>query len=414
MRIIHLADLHFGKTIHGISLLDHGDQACWVDRFLELVDKQKPDAIVIAGDVYDRSAPSGDAVELLSRMLTGLSMRDIPVMMVAGNHDSAQRLSFASQMLARQKLYISRPLFGSDQLERVTLHDENGPITFWLMPYVYPALISQALADDSLRDYDSAVRALLARQNVDFTARNVLIAHQNVTAGGVEAERGGSETMIGGVGQIDYRCFDGFDYVALGHIHAAFPVGRETVRYAGSPMCYHFHEVRQREKGPLLIELGPKGSDVKIEVLKIPPLHPMRELRGSLEELREAELAFPRENEYLRLVLTDQRLSPEVSSFFDDLFRSRGSILMERCSEYDPFHENAAAPTASAVEQKSIRELFCDFYTERSGGEEPDEDDRELLTFIEELVLHADAHTNPGEAEIEKVLTYVSRQGANA
>ena len=121
------------------------------------------------------------------------------------------------------------------------------------MPYVYPALISQTLEDDSLRDYDSAVRALLERQNVDYSSRNILIAHQNVTAGGVEAERGGSETMIGGVGQIDYRCFDGFDYVALGHIHAAYPVGRETVRYAGSPMCYHFNEVCQPDKGPLLI-----------------------------------------------------------------------------------------------------------------------------------------------------------------
>ena len=191
MRIIHLADLHFGKSIHGVSLLDNGDQAYWVDRFLELADKQKPDAIVIAGDVYDRSAPSGDAVELLSRMLTGLSDRDIPVMMVAGNHDSVQRLSFASQMLARQKLYISRPLFGSDQLKRVTLNDDDGPVTFWLMPYVYPALISQTLEDDSLRDYDSAVRALLERQNVDYSSRNILIAHQNVTAGGVEAERSG-------------------------------------------------------------------------------------------------------------------------------------------------------------------------------------------------------------------------------
>ena len=414
MRIIHLADLHFGKSIHGVSLLDNGDQAYWVDRFLELADKQKPDAIVIAGDVYDRSAPSGDAVELLSRMLTGLSEREIPVMMVAGNHDSVQRLSFASQMLARQKLYISRPLFGSDQLERVTLNDDDGPVTFWLMPYVYPALISQTLEDDSLRDYDSAVRALLERQNVDYSSRNVLIAHQNVTAGGVEAERGGSETMIGGVGQIDYRCFDGFDYVALGHIHAAYPVGRETVRYAGSPMCYHFNEVRQHEKGPLLIELGAKGAPVQIAVQKIPPLHPMRELRGSLEQLREAELAFPRENEYLRLVLTDQRLSPEISAFFDELFRSRGSILMERCSEYDPFHENASAPTASAVEQKSICELFSDFYTERSGGEGPDEDDMELLTFIEDVALRADVHTDPGEAEIEKILTYVSRQEAKA
>ena len=409
MRIIHLADLHFGKSIHGVSLLENGDQGWWVDRFLELTDREKPDAVVIAGDVYDRSAPSGDAVELLSRMLTGLSDRGVPVMMVAGNHDSAQRLAFAGPLLARQGVHISRPLFDSHQLERVTLRDEWGPVTFWLMPYVYPALIARALGED-FRDYDSAVRALLCRQEADFSERNVLIAHQNVTAGGVEAERGGSESMVGGVGQVDHRCFDGFDYVALGHIHAAYSVGRESVRYAGSPLCYHFNELRQPEKGPVLVELGEKGAPVGIRVLKIAPLHPMRELRGTLEELRAAELAFPREGEYLRLVLTDQRLSPEISAFFEELFRSRGSVLMERCSEYDPFRENAAVPTADALEQKSIRELFEDFYAERSRGSGPDREDLELLAYVEELALRADVRTAPGEAEVEKILAFVAGQ----
>ena len=414
MRILHLADLHFGKSIHGVSLLENGDQGYWVERFLELADAQRPDAILIAGDVYDRSSPSGEAVELLSRMLTGLAERKIPVLMVAGNHDSAQRLAFARPMLARQGLYISRPLFGSDQLEKVTLRDEYGPVSFWLMPYVYPALIARALGDESLRDYDTALRALLARQNVDFRERNVLIAHQNVTANGQEVERGGSESMVGGVGQIDYRCFDGFDYVALGHIHAAYPVGRETVRYAGSPLCYHFNELRQPEKGPVLVELGAKGTPPEIRVLTIPPLHPMRELRGSLEELRASELAVPRQNEYLRLVLTDQRLSPEISAFFEELFSSRGSILMERCSEYDPFRETGSAPTASALEQKSIRELFTDFYTERSGGEGPEEEDLALLAYAEELALRADPHVPPGEAEIENILAFLAKQEVKA
>ena len=410
MRFFHLADLHFGKSIHGVSLLDHGDQGYWVDQFLKLTERQLPDAVVIAGDVYDRSAPSGDAVALLSRLLTGLSELDIPVLMVAGNHDSAQRLSFASSLLARQGLHISRPLFDSYRLEQVKLQDDDGEVNFWLMPYVYPALIAQTLEDDSLRDYDSAVRALLARQDVDFTKRNVLVAHQNVTAGGVEAERGGSESMVGGVGQIDYTCFDGFDYVALGHIHAAYAVGRETVRYAGSPLCYHFNEVRQQEKGPLLIELGAKGAPVRIELLKLPPLHPMRELHGTLEKLREQELASPRENEYLRLVLTDQRLSPEISAFFDALFRARGSILMERVSEFDPFRENVSAPTAAALERQSICELFTEFYTERSGGESPDEEELEVLAYVEELTAQADAHTDPGSAETEKLLTFLERQ----
>ncbi len=414
MRLIHLADLHFGKSIHGVSMLENGDQGTWVDRFLMLTDEQKPDAILIAGDVYDRSAPSGDAVELLSRMLTALADRGIPVMLVAGNHDSAQRLSFASPLLSRQGLHISRPLFESDQLVRVTLRDGDGPVTFWLLPYVYPALIAQTLADESLRDYDAAIRALLARQNIDFTQRNVLIAHQNVTANGEEMARGGSETAIGGVGQIDYRCFDGFDYVALGHIHAACPVGREGVRYAGSPLCYHFNETRQPEKEALLIELGAKGTPLGIRTLPIPPLHPMRELRGSYEALRDEALGDPRREEYLRLVLTDRRLSPEISAFFEDLFRSRGSVLMERCSEYDPFSGGVTAPTAGAAEQKSLSALFSDFYAERGGGERPEADDLALLQRAEELVHQADTHGAPSPADIDRLLDFMTQQEAHA
>ena len=414
MRIIHLADLHFGKSIHGVSMLENGDQGAWVDRFLTLTDEQKPDAILIAGDVYDRSAPSGDAVELLSRLLTALADRELPVMLVAGNHDSVQRLSFASPLLSRQGLHISRPLFESDQLVHVTLRDDDGPVTFWLLPYVYPALIAQTLGDESLRDYDTAIRALLARQDIDFTQRNVLIAHQNVTANGEEMPRGGSETTIGGVGQIDYRCFDGFDYVALGHIHAAGPVGREAVRYAGSPLCYHFNETRQPEKGPLLVELGAKGTKLGIQTLPIPPLHPMRELRGSYEALRVEVLSDARRDEYLRLVLTDRRLSPEISSFFEDLFRSRGSVLMERCSEYDPFSGSVSAPAAGAVEQKSLSALFSDFYAERSDGEHPEADDLALLQRVEALVRQADTRGVPSPADLDKLLDFMMEQEAHA
>ena len=226
MRFFHLSDLHFGKTIHGVSLLENGDQGFWADRFLELAEAERPGAVVIAGDVYDRSAPSGDAVELLSRLLTGLSDLEIPVMMTAGNHDSAQRLAFAGSLLAKQGLHISRPLFDSPELVHVPLEDEHGPVTFWLMPYVYPALVSRALGDDSLRDSDAAVRALLAAQNADFSRRNVLIAHQNVTANGAEGLRGGSGTRVGGVGRVDCPAFDGCASGPLGHTHAAYPVGR--------------------------------------------------------------------------------------------------------------------------------------------------------------------------------------------
>lgn len=411
MRFLHLADLHFGKSIHGVSLLESGDQPQWVERFLKLAEETAPDAVVIAGDVYDRSAPSGDAVALLDRMVTGLAALRIPVLMVAGNHDSGQRLSFGGSLLAKQNIHIAGVLTG--ELTHVTLPDTdgNGPVTFWLMPYVFPALVSQVLVDDDIRDYDTSVRRLLSTQNIDFSRRNVIVAHQNVTAGGVEVIRGGSESMVGGVGQVDYTAFDGFEYAALGHIHAACPVGRASVRYAGSPLCYHFSETRQPAKGPVLVELGAKGTEPRIETLRIPPLHPMREVRGTYPELRDSELQGGGTGEYIRVVLTDRRVTPEERAFFQDLYDSRGSVLMELVSEYDPFGAVTTAPTGTARAEKAVERLFAEFYAHRNEGESPSQADLALLEFAGEQVRHAD---DLGQAETQRLIRFALEQEAEA
>ena len=414
MRFLHLSDLHFGKSIHGVSLLENGDQPYWVEKLLEQTRAVRPDAVVVAGDIYDRSSPSGAAVELLDRMLTEIADLGIPVMLVAGNHDSGRRLAFASGLLARQKLHIAGVLSPTKILDHVTLTDEHGPVTFWLMPYVFPALAAQVLEDDSIRDYDAAVRRLLAAQDVDFSERNVLVAHQNVTAGGAEAVRGGSESMVGGVGQVDYTAFDGFDYAALGHIHASCPVGRESVRYAGSPLCYHFNETRQPAKGPLLVTLGAKGETPEIETVHLPSLHPMRELRGGFEELRDRELAAKTRGEYLRIVLTDRRVTPEIAAFFRDLAAARDSVLMELVSEYRPFADAAEATGRDAAKDKSVEELFTDFCAERCGGDLLSEADAELLRRAAELQRHAPHRTAPEPAEVERLLAFLLEQEAQA
>ena len=389
MKFLHLADLHFGKSIHGVSLLENGDQPTWTDRFLELVREIRPDAILIAGDVYDRSAPAGDAVSLLDKMITALAEMEIPVMIVAGNHDSGQRMSFGGSLLAKQNVHISGVL--SREIPHVTLSDKDGPVTFWLMPYVFPALVAQKLEDDSIHNYDAAIRKLLAAHDIDFSQRNVLIAHQNVTASGQEAVRGGSESMVGGVGQVDYTAFDGFDYVALGHIHAAYPVGRDTVRYAGSPLCYHFDETKQPAKGPVLVELGPKGCVPMIDTKVIAPLHPMREIRGSYSEIQAAEFQNLSEGEYIRIVLTDRRPEPEIYSFFRELFEKRGSIVMELASEYSPFQAMPSTSPESTAVEKAIEDLFMDFYSERYDGGAPDQKTQELLRFVGEQVRRGDS-----------------------
>ncbi len=414
MKFLHLADLHLGKSIYGTSLIDNGDQKVWVDRFLNKTLELKPDAVVIAGDVYDRGLPPGRAAQLLSFLVTSLADMDIPVLITAGNHDSVYHLSCLGPLLQARKVYISGPLEQSTELVRYTLEDEYGPVTFWLLPYVYPAMIAQVLEDEEIRDYDTAVSRILAAQNVDFTQRNVLIAHQNVTAGGQEAERGGSESMVGGVGQVDYTVFDGFDYVALGHIHSSYHVGREGVRYAGTPMAYHFNETKQPDKGPLLVTLPEKGGDLLIERQDIEPLHRMREIRGTYEEIREAVLSHPWENEYLKVILTDQRITPLISDFIHESAKANGSIVMELTSEFSAFTGDAVFSTTKDMHEKPVEQLFADFYKERNNGVEADERDLGLMAFVGELTRNgAEAQDVPDEKDFRKILDFVLGQGVD-
>jgi len=414
MQFLHLADLHLGKSIYGTSLIDSGDQGVWVERFLEKALRLEPDAVLIAGDVYDRSLPPGRAAQLLSTLVTTLADARIPVMITAGNHDSIYHLSFLSPLLKAREVYISRPLESSPELEHVTLEDAHGPVTFWLLPYVYPAMIAQVFRDEEIRDYDTAVRRILAAQPVDFGQRNVLIAHQNVTSGGKEVERGGSESMVGGVGQVDYTAFDGFDYVALGHIHSSYPVGRETVRYAGTPMVYHFNETRQPEKGPLLVTLGEKGSPVQVALHKIPPLHRMRELRGTYDEIRAMAAAHPWEKEYLKIVLTDQRITPPVADFLHATAKAHGSTVLELASEFQAFAGDVMFRDAKALREKPVEELFADFCRERRNGIEADEKDLELMAFVGELTRNAAVNrVEPDEKDFQKVLDFVLKQEEN-
>ena len=390
MKLLHLADLHLGKMLCGVSLLENGDQTDWVEKLLLLVQQERPDAVVVAGDVYDRGMPSGAAMQLWSRLVTGIAQLNIPVFAAAGNHDSGERLSCFQELLAQKKVYISGIL--QRELLHVTLQDAFGPVTVWLLPYVFPAAVCAVLEDETVRDYDTAVRRILEEQPLDPAQRNVLVAHQNVTKDGLEGLRGGSESMVGGIGQVDYTAFDAFDYAALGHIHASYAVGRPQVRYAGSPLCYHFDECRQPPKGPLLVELGEKGTEPQIRTFSVPPLHPMVELRGTYEEL----LAKSRETapgSYVKLVLTDRAITPEISSLFEETFRAKGSILMERISEFKRFTGESTGPELHKLRQKSVEELFADFYTERAGGA-PAPEDIALMHRAAELLRNSDAGTD--------------------
>ncbi len=400
MKFYHVADLHFGKSIYGLSMLD--DQQYWVNQFINYCKEDKPDAVVVAGDVYDRSNPSAEAVELLDDFLTRLSNMDIPVLMIAGNHDSGQKLSFAHQMLAKQNIHIAGTV--KKEIKHVTLKDAYGNITFWLLPYTFPEQISTILENDELRTYDGAVKKLIDQQNIDFTQRNVMISHQNVVSNGKEIERGGSESMVGGVGQIDYTAFDGFDYVALGHIHSSYPVGRETVRYAGTPLCYHFKETRQAKKGFVEVIIKSKEEPVEINVKELKPLHKMRYLEGTKDEIYALLEKDNGRNEYLGITITNQRITPESMRYIKGMLESHDSLLLEMLSTYTSFSGIAASVDRESVENKSLEDLFSDLYQEQSDGTPPGDDEYAIMKYVGELVRNQDVHLPLDTKDIDKIL----------
>lgn len=381
MKILHIADLHFGKSLAGQSLVE--DQRDWVDKFVALVDAEKPDAVLVAGDVYDRGAPSEDAVDLLDRFVTRVLAVDarVHILMTAGNHDSGTKLAFGSELLKKQRLHIVGRL--SAEIERVVLTDSEGPVTFWLLPFTFPAAIQQVLGEETPRDYTAALKALLDRQSIDATQRNVFVAHQSVTWEGKESELGGSETIIGGVGNVDGAIFDTFDYVALGHIHKAQPVGRETMRYAGSPLCYHFDEAKYARKGAVCVTLAAKGN-AQVEVKEIAPLHPVREIRGTYEAILRDEQANSASGEYVKVVLTDRYLDPSISEALRALFIPKNSVALELKSEYSALTSSVADGNAVGTPERTLDQKFTDFWQSRHGGVAPDEGKLRLIRKVAE------------------------------
>lgn len=387
MKILHVADLHLGKTIYGVSLIDSLDQPKWVEEFIKTVDQENPDVILIAGDVFDRSAPKDDAYQLLDHMITEIQKRGIPLFIVAGNHDSGIKLQHLNQILWENQVYIVGKL--EKELKKVVIKDEYGPVNFYFLPYIFPNLVAHVLEDESIKDYNTAMKAILEIQEINPKERNVLIAHQNVVANGEHAQYGGSETMVGGSGEIDYQVFKDFDYVALGHIHSSYPVGREGVRYAGSPLCYHFDEIRQTNKGPLLVHLKGKGEDLTVDHIRIEPYHRMVEIKGTMAEIKERLENNYMEREYYRLVITDQRTSPDFTSLVRNLALSREGMVLEIVSEYKEFSK-VTPKTASTFHQKTLEEYFTELYRNRKDEVDPDEIEEKVIEMTAELVRKAE------------------------
>ncbi|MGN1007303.1 MAG: exonuclease SbcCD subunit D [Butyricicoccus sp.] len=301
MKFLHLADLHLGKRICERSLLD--DQRFLLEQILQIVDDKSADAVLIAGDVYDRPVPPPEAVALLDGFLTALRERGVHCLLIPGNHDSDERLAFGAQLFTGAGVHLA-PVFDGT-LRTVTLEDTHGRVHFTLLPFLRRAQVRRFFPDVPPGDYEAAIRAVLSTVDMADGDRHVLLAHQFVTAAGASPERCDSElASVGTLDNVDVSAFDGFDYVALGHIHGPQRVGRETVRYAGSPLKFSFSEVHHRKSAPL-VTLGAKG-DVQMELVPLTPQRDLRELRGKLSDLLDpAAWSGTKTDDFMHITLTD-------------------------------------------------------------------------------------------------------------
>lgn len=287
MKVLHVSDLHIGKRVNGISMLD--DQRYILRQILDIAEKRQVSVLLIAGDVYDKASPSAEAVTVFDAFLTDAVAAGLRVLAIPGNHDSAERIAYAQGLLEKQGVCL--PPVYAGEVERVELEDEHGPVEFWLLPFLKPGDVRRFFPDEEIGDdYSAALRAVLGACAIDQRKRNVVLSHQLVTACGTAPDRADDEIKLGGMDNVDVSVYDAFDYVALGHVHRPQRVGRDTVRYSGSPLKYSFSEARYG-KSVALIELGEKkpgddvGECVSFELIPLVPLHDVREVRGTLADV---------------------------------------------------------------------------------------------------------------------------------
>ena len=332
MRLIHLGDLHLGKSLGDFDLVE--DQRYILDRILEIVDKEKIDGVLIAGDVYDRAIPSESATNLLDHFLKSLAEKKVKTFMISGNHDSDDRLNYGSSLFEANQIYISAQFKG--ELYKQTVSDEYGEVNIYLLPFVKASQVRHFYPDEKIENYDAAVRTILQHAEIDFNKRNIIVAHQFVAGKGADPELGGSEG-------------------ALGHIHSPQSVGREEVRYSGSPLKYSLSEVNNDKSVPL-ITLGEKG-DVKIELLELRPLRDMRHLRGPVEKLLDKE-NIVRPEDFIYATLTNEDLINDAMGIMQQVYPNTIKIDYDnsRTREVDQIDITAI------TEQKTFDELISDFY----------------------------------------------------
>ena len=373
MRFLHLSDLHLGKRVNEFSMLE--DQAYILKEILNIIDEQKVEAVLIAGDVYDKVIPSAEAVRLLDDFLTRIAARELPVFLISGNHDSAERVAFGSRLMSSRQIYLS-PVFESD-VEPVTISDRYGEINIYMLPFVKPSLVKRVYPEEEIITYQDAVNAAVQHMQIDKDKRNVLLAHQFVTGA---ARCDSEELSVGGVDDVDASVFDGFDYVALGHLHGPQKIGKETVRYSGTPLKYSFSEANQK-KAAVIVDVEEKGK-INIQQIPLVPKHDMWEIRGTYMEV--TALDFYKDmktDDYLHITLTDEEDIPDAIGKLRTIYPNIMKL------SYDNLRTRAAVTVrgTAEVEEKSPMELLKEFYELQNNQPMTDEQEEIARGMMEEI-----------------------------
>lgn len=381
MRFVHLSDLHIGKRVNEFSMID--DQRYILEQIIGMIKNERPEALLIAGDVYDKPLPPAEAVRLFDDFLFELSETGTEVMIISGNHDSGERLSFGSRIMDKRGIHFTGVYDGN--VHKVTLSDEFGRVNFYMLPFIKPIHVKAAFPDDEeaqkISSFTDAVGFAIRKMKIDVSERNVLISHQFVSG----AQRCDSEEIsIGGLDNVDVEVFEDFDYTALGHLHGPQSLDRSRIRYCGSPLKYSFSEAAQT-KSITLVEFGEKkegACKVHLKTPELVPLKDMREIKGKFSELTDNNYFHQfNTNDYMRIILTDEEdvlgalgslraIYPNIMRLDYDNERSRSSMILSDMGDSD---------------LSSPIEIFESFY-EAQNGKSMDEEQKKLITDLMDKV----------------------------
>ena len=373
MKFIHLSDLHLGKRLNGFSLLE--DQAYILEQITEIVKNQQADALIIAGDVYDKAVPSAESVALFDSFLSEITAICPHIFIISGNHDSPERIAFGSHIMEKSGVHLS-PVYDGNVVPTV-LRDSYGDVNVYMLPFVKPANVRRFFPEISIESYTDAVKTAVDKMEIDVNKRNILITHQFVTGASVcDSE----EHSVGGTDNVDGSVFEGFDYVALGHIHSPQNVGSERIRYCGTPLKYSFSECKHI-KSVTVIELNEK-DDFTVSSISITPMRDLREIKGAYDELMlKSNYEGTNTDDYMHIILTDEEDIPDVLSRLRVVYPN----IMKLSYDNKRTRNFQQIEADCDVSEKSPFQLFSEFYNKQNNQDMADEQEKYVKNLIERI-----------------------------